>query len=215
MHFLIVGLGNPGGEYQGTRHNVGFEVLDSISSVEFSDCWQLHAQSSPKAQLVNFRTKGRAEVFEARAGTEALTLLKPQTYMNLSGEAVSEYARFFKIAASALVVVHDELDLPLGTMRIKQGGGDAGHNGLKSVTQLMGSANYIRLRLGIGRPPSADLLGGGRDVSSWVLGRFASSERSLVQNYASRAREALNVLLADGCSLGAIAKASKALAAIS
>jgi len=177
---LVVGLGNPGGTYDGTRHNIGFALLDSI-------------------QRSGWREKGKALLGEAMVAGKTAILMKPQTFMNLSGEAVQPVAQFHKIAPEAIVVAHDDIDLPLGTVRLKRGGGDGGHNGLKSVTQHIG-AEYIRLRLGVGRPV-AGTQEGPREVADWVLARFDRAELAVVKEQLSRAAEALEVLGKEGLKI--------------
>lgn len=174
---LVVGLGNPGPAYDGTRHNIGFALLD-------------------KLQRGGWREKGRALLGEGVVAGETTLLLKPQTYMNLSGEAVVPVVQFHKVDPGAIVVVHDDIDLPLGTVRVKQGGGDGGHNGLKSVTQHIGP-EYVRLRLGVGRPVEG-VAEGPQEVADWVLARFSGPELVVVDEQLRRAAEALEVLGKDG-----------------
>lgn len=152
--WLIVGLGNPGREYELNRHNIGFMAVDNLG--------ETYGQGNEKAGF-----KGIVRTASI-AGTSAL-LLKPQTYMNLSGESVGACARFYKIPLENVIVLHDELDLQAGTVKIKQGGGHAGHNGLKSIDQHLGNA-YWRVRLGIGHP------GDKNRVTGHVLGNFSDDE---------------------------------------
>lgn len=177
---IFAGLGNPGARYQNTRHNIGFWVIDLIA-----ERW-----GRP-----DFRDKFRAEyaVGEAPLGGKHV-LLKPQTFMNLSGESVQPALVFFKLEPSELIVIHDELDLPLGRLQLKVGGGSGGHNGLKSVTMRLGTPDYLRLRVGIGRPPR-DFSG---DVADFVLQAFAPSELEVAQKSAERAAEALELVLSRG-----------------
>jgi PTH1 family peptidyl-tRNA hydrolase len=156
---LLVGLGNPGREYAHHRHNIGFMAVDAIARA---------CDASP------FRKKFQGETAEARLGSERAILLKPQTYMNESGRSVAEAARFHKIEPADILVFHDELDLAPGKLRVKLGGGDAGHNGLRSITAHMGP-NYRRIRLGIGHP------GDKARVHSYVLGDFAKAEQGWVE----------------------------------
>ena len=156
---LFVGLGNPGKNYAGNRHNIGFMALDALARA---------FNAAP------FRRKFQSEASEARIGPERALLLKPETYMNESGRAVAEAARFHKIPVEDIVVLHDELDLAPGKLRIKRGGGDAGHNGLRSITAYMGGA-YRRVRLGIGHPGDKAL------VHSFVLSDFAKAEKPWVE----------------------------------
>lgn len=155
MH-LFVGLGNPGREHAGQRHNIGFMAVDAIA--------RRHAAPP-------FRARFQGVASEVVVAGERVLLLKPETYMNESGRAVAEAARFFKIALSDITVFHDELDLPAGTVRVKVGGGNAGHNGLRSITALLGN-DYRRVRLGIGHPGAKEL------VLGYVLGNFAKSEQT-------------------------------------
>lgn len=174
---LIVGLGNPGPRYAATRHNAGFFVLDLL------------------AERVGSRFKAhrsRTDVVEGRLAGAPVVLAKPVSYMNESGGPVNAAARFYKIAPEQVVVVHDELDLPFGSLRLKRGGGDGGHNGLKSITSALGSKDYARVRFGIGRPP------GRQDPADYVLREFASSERKDLPFLVDRAADAVEVLVAKG-----------------
>ncbi len=155
---LVVGLGNPGAGHFDNRHNVGFWLVDALAA-------------KLKVELrVESRYKG--ELGRAASG---LRLLKPATYMNLSGESVVPCATYFRIPPSAVLVVHDELDLAVGTVRLKRGGGHGGHNGLRSIEQMLGSNDYLRIRLGIGHP------GVGRDVAGYVLSRPPAAEREAIE----------------------------------
>jgi PTH1 family peptidyl-tRNA hydrolase len=151
---LLVGLGNPGGRYARNRHNIGFMALDRIASRQGFGPW---------------RSRFQGHVAEGSLGGIKALLVKPETFMNLSGQSVAEAARFFKIALSDIIVLHDELDLAPAKLRIKTGGGNAGHNGLRSITAHMGN-DYKRVRLGIGHPGDKDM------VSAYVLNDFAKSE---------------------------------------
>ena len=154
---LVVGLGNPGSGHERDRHNAGFWFVDSLG-----------------ADLgVSFRAESRFQAELGRSG-DGLRLLKPQTYMNLSGESVGSIANYFRIAPADILVVHDELDLPAGTVRLKRGGGHGGHNGLRSIDQHLGSADYLRLRLGIGRPAP------GVEVTAHVLGKPSAADREAI-----------------------------------
>lgn len=182
---IVAGLGNPGSRYQATRHNVGFLVIDLIA-----ERWGRPV----------FREKFQAEMAQVEvpgaAGKERLVLLKPQTFMNLSGQSVQPATVFFKETPADVLVIHDELDLPLGRLQLKDGGGSGGHNGLKSVTERLGTPGYRRLRLGIGRPPS-DFRG---DVADFVLQGFSPSEETLVSDLVSRAADAVECLALRGLS---------------
>ncbi|MEM7614926.1 MAG: aminoacyl-tRNA hydrolase [Pseudomonadota bacterium] len=152
---LIAGLGNPGQKYTRNRHNIGFLAVDEIARAQTFGPW---------------REKFQGEVSEGRIGTEKTLLLKPTTFMNLSGQAVGEAMRFYKMEPSDVIVLHDELDLAPGKLKVKTGGGHAGHNGLRSLHQHIGEA-YVRVRLGIGHP------GDKRLVSHYVLGDFAKADQ--------------------------------------
>ena len=153
--WLIAGLGNPGSEYAATRHNIGFMAVDAL------------------AGAANFSKKFQGEIAEASIAGERVLLLKPMTFMNLSGKSVQAAAAFYKIPPQQLIVIHDELDLPIGKLRIKQGGGNNGHNGLRDIDRALGD-NYWRIRLGIGHP------GEKHQVHGHVLNNFSSDERPLV-----------------------------------
>lgn len=178
---LVVGLGNPGKKYDRTRHNAGFHVLDAVAEAHgFAD----------------YREKFSALICKGSVRGEDLTLLKPQTFMNLSGESVQPAQAFLKVALSSIIVVHDELDLPFGEVRVKVGGGSAGHNGLKSITQRLGSPDYVRVRMGIGRPPP----GFRGDVADWVLAEPAGVEAAEWPDLIRRGVGALEAVLAQGAT---------------
>jgi PTH1 family peptidyl-tRNA hydrolase len=151
---LVVGLGNPGSRYARNRHNVGFMAVDAIA----------RRHGAP-----GFRNRFKGELAEGPIGGERVLLLKPQTFMNLSGESVGEAARFFKILPSEIVVIHDEIDLRPGKLRVKRGGGSAGHNGLRSIDGILGP-DYWRVRIGVGHPGIKEL------VQPYVLQNFSSEE---------------------------------------
>ncbi len=155
---LVVGLGNPGAGHADDRHNVGFWLVDALAR-------QLKVE-----MRIESRYKG--ELGRAASG---LRLLKPATYMNLSGESVAPCAAYFRVPPEAVLVVHDELDLPVGSVRLKRGGGHGGHNGLRSIEQMLGTKDYLRIRLGIGHP------GVGRDVAGYVLSRPPAAERDAIE----------------------------------
>lgn len=169
---VFAGLGNPGPRYARNRHNVGFEVLAALAESASAPPW---------------RDKFQAELSRCTLSSVDSLLLRPQTWMNESGRAVQAALAFFRVPPSDLIVVHDELDLPFGTLRIKVGGGHAGHNGLRSITECLGSSDFVRLRFGIGRPP-AGFVG---DVADFVLSDFNIEERSQVPDVIARAVKAL------------------------
>ncbi|WP_430910100.1 aminoacyl-tRNA hydrolase [Methylobacterium sp. sgz302541] len=171
---LLVGLGNPGARYAGNRHNIGFLAIDEIARVH---------RASP------FRRRFQGEAAEVVLGTERAILLKPQTFMNESGRSVSEAQRFYKIALADVIVFHDELDLAPGKLRVKLGGGNAGHNGLRSITAQCGN-DYRRARLGIGHPGDKAL------VHAYVLNDFAKSEQPWVEDLCRAVADHVAVLAA-------------------
>jgi peptidyl-tRNA hydrolase, PTH1 family len=174
---LIVGLGNPGTEYERTRHNVGFWWVDGAAH-------KLGATLRPERAY-----HGLLARVNRPAGP--LFLLEPQTYMNLSGKSVAALMRFFKIAPHDMLVVHDEIDLPPGQMKLKLGGGVAGHNGLKDLHAHLGSADFWRLRIGVGHPGHRD------EVADWVLCKPPAEQRELIQSCVERSLDALDLLI-DG-----------------
>ncbi len=176
---LFVGLGNPGANYAGNRHNIGFMALARIADVHHAGPW---------------RRKFQGEAAEARLGAEKVILLRPATYMNESGRAVQEAARFYQLGLDRITVFHDELDLAFGRVRVKVGGGHAGNNGIRSISQHMG-ADFQRVRLGIGHPGHKDL------VSRYVLSDFSKAERAWVDDLTD-AVAAAAPRLADGDAPG-------------
>ncbi|HET7049608.1 MAG TPA: aminoacyl-tRNA hydrolase [Solirubrobacteraceae bacterium] len=164
VDWLIVGLGNPGSEYAGTRHNIGFEVANLLAQR-----WDL-----PRA-----KSKYRGLLTEGRTGPGGprVAILLPQTYMNEAGQSVSPARGAMKLDLDRVLVVHDEIDLPFGEIRTRTGGGLAGHNGLKSLKQGLGSPDFMRVRIGVGRPPTTDP----ERVAAYVLGRFAEPKDEVAQ----------------------------------
>ncbi|MET1071256.1 MAG: aminoacyl-tRNA hydrolase [Umezawaea sp.] len=174
---LVVGLGNPGPKYEGNRHNVGFLVLDELAA---------RVRGKFKAH------KGGAEILEGRLAGHRVILAKPRTFMNLSGGPVAGAANFFKIAPADIIVIHDELDLPYGTIRLKLGGGDTGHTGLRSITKSLGTKDYHRIRFGVDRPP------GRMDPADYVLRDFSATERKDLAFELDRTADTVESLLTDG-----------------
>ena len=173
---LVVGLGNPGTRYAGNRHNIGFMALDFVA--------RCHGVAS-------FRARFKGELADAAIGGERRLLLKPQTFMNGSGESVAETARFFKIAPAEIVVIHDEIDLRPGKLRVKRGGGNAGHNGLRSIDTKLGS-DYWRVRIGVGHPGIREL------VQPYLLHDFTAEELALwVRPLLFTIAETIALLLSD------------------
>jgi PTH1 family peptidyl-tRNA hydrolase len=178
LDLLVAGLGNPGREYEQTRHNVGWLVADELA--------RRHGGS--------FRSKFSGRVAEARAGERRLALLKPETYMNESGRSVGAAARFYKVPPDQTLLVHDDVDLEEGRLQARLGGGLAGHNGLRSIAQHLGTNDFLRLRIGVGRPERGDP----RPVADYVLSPF--DEHVDVDELVTRAADAVEVLAAEGLS---------------
>jgi peptidyl-tRNA hydrolase, PTH1 family len=176
LDLLVAGLGNPGREYEQTRHNVGWLVLDELA--------RRHGGS--------WRSKFSGSLAEVRLGEARLALLKPETYMNESGRSVGAAERFVKVEPPQLLVVHDDVDLEPGRLQARAGGGLAGHNGLRSLAQHLGSQDFLRLRIGVGRPGRGDR----RPVSDWVLSPFTAEED--VDALVARGADAVESLVAEG-----------------
>lgn len=173
MRKLIIGLGNPGVEYQNTRHNVGFMALDKLNETY---------------GLSNFQTKFNSEYVELAIKNHKAILLKPLTYMNLSGQAIAKVMQFYKIPLKDLIVIHDDIDLEVGKIRVKTGGSSGGHNGLKSIDELIGK-EYQRIRIGVSRPTGLQV------VSTHVLAKFKEEERNIIDNSILAIIENINILL--------------------
>jgi PTH1 family peptidyl-tRNA hydrolase len=180
VDWLIVGLGNPGSEYAGTRHNIGFEVANLLATR-----WEL-----PKA-----KSKYRGLLTEGRTGPGGprVAILLPQTYMNEAGQSVSPARGAMKLDLDRVLVIHDEIDLPFGEIRVRTGGGLAGHNGLKSLKQGLGSPDFARVRIGVGRPPTTDP----DRVAAYVLGRFAEPRDEVARLIDEAADATEKVVLGD------------------
>lgn len=176
--YLAVGLGNPGAAYAETRHNVGFMAADEIVS---------------RYKFSGFKEKFNALVAEGRIGGHKVLLLKPQTFMNLSGEAVIKAAMFYKILPSKILVIHDDIDLALGQLKAKCGGGSGGHNGLKSIDALI-TPDYNRIRVGVGRP----VVKNGPEVVDFVLGRFSKDEHAVLDQSLALVPDAVEVFITKG-----------------
>ncbi len=176
-NFLIIALGNYGARYQDTRHNIAWMLVDNFLSM--------------LGQPAQWKKKFRGEYTQITHRQKKIYILKPQTYMNLSGESARPLADFLKIDKKHMLIVQDELDFPFGMVGFKNGGGLAGHNGLKSISQHFGGNDFMRMRLGIDRPIHGD-------VSHWVLSNFSKEEGSMLQDYLSRASEALDYFLEHG-----------------
>lgn len=172
---IIVGLGNPGAKYKDTRHNVGFKVVEELAcrfGVEKEEC------------------KYDAIIGHIRIGTEKVFLMKPLTYMNLSGKAVAPFVNFYKLDLKDLLVIYDDMDLPLGTLRIRAKGGTGGHKGVASITDMLKSRDFARIRLGIGRPSD--------ETIDWVLGRFSPEEQPVMEDAVKKAADAAECWVLEG-----------------
>jgi PTH1 family peptidyl-tRNA hydrolase len=177
--FLVVGLGNPGARYRNTRHNAGALLVERIASA--------HGQGWRN------ESKFFSELAEVRIGGKKVVLCKPQTFMNLSGEAVVAVSRFYRIGDGSILVGVDDADLPMGTLRLKPSGGSGGHHGLDSIAEHLGSRGFPRLRLGIARPPSSV-----RDIAGHVLGEFSGDERAHFDRVLQRAESQVETMVRDG-----------------
>jgi PTH1 family peptidyl-tRNA hydrolase len=174
---IIVGLGNPGIPYQMTRHNIGFQVIDSLA----------------KTNHISIRTKRFKSLYGIGwIESQQVILAKPMTFMNRSGEAVRKAVDFFHLGMEDLIVVHDDLDLPFGRLRFKQRGGDGGHQGVRSVIESMSGNHFLRLKVGIGRPPQ------GMDPAAYILEVFDKVEQSLLDSILSRTGDSLRIMLLEG-----------------
>ena len=176
--WLLVGLGNPGLKYESTRHNMGFLAVDKLAEVE-------HFKFS--------KLRFKAWTATAELGGEKVLVMKPQTYMNLSGEAVGEAARFYKIPPEHVLVISDDISLPIGKLRIRGGGSAGGHNGLKNIIQHLGSDRFPRIKVGVGMPENADY-----DIADWVTGRPMGDEQKPLMEALDKAVAAVPVLIRDG-----------------
>jgi len=176
LDLLIAGLGNPGREYEHDRHNAGWMVVDELA--------RRHEGS--------FKSKFSGRLAEPRIGESRVALLEPETYMNESGRSIAAAARFFKVSPEALLVVHDDVDLDIGRLQVRLGGGLAGHNGLRSIAQALGTPEFLRLRIGVGRPGRGDP----RDIADYVLSRFEPDEDA--EGIVSRSADAVEMLLSEG-----------------
>ena len=181
--WLVVGLGNPGTQYAANRHNVGFMIADLLAK-------RIGGSFARKTR------GGVVEVAEGRIGVgfdaPKLVVAKPQTYMNLSGGPVAALAQFYKVAPEQIIAVHDELDIPYGQLRMKIGGGEGGHNGLRSMSKALSTKDYIRVRFGIGRPP------GRQDPADYVLSDFSAAERKDLEFLVDRAADAVESVVVKG-----------------
>ena len=178
VEWLVVGLGNPGPKYEWTRHNMGFLVIDELAERE----------KIPVQKL-----KYRALTNTALIGGRSVLLLKPTTYMNLSGESVGEAARFYKIPPERVLVISDDVALPQGKLRVRRSGSAGGHNGLKNIISHLGSDQFPRIKVGVGGKPHPD-----HDMADWVLGKFTGQDRKVMEEAIARAADAVTLFLEQG-----------------
>lgn len=175
---LVVGLGNPGPQYAKTRHNLGFMVVDLLAA-RMGATFKVHKRSG-------------AEIATGRLAHRPVVLAKPRTYMNESGRQVGPLAKFYSVTPADVIVIHDELDIDFGQIRLKQGGGEGGHNGLRSLVNALGTKDFHRVRIGIGRPP------GRKDPAAFVLENFSATERPQVPTICEMAADATELLVEVG-----------------
>ena len=204
----VVGLGNPGVKYLGTRHNIGFAVVDALRAAagadsldQLHDSLSRHATAASRGGLDRDGWQERDGRLEASVSVVdwSAALIKPQTFMNRSGEPLQSFLAFKKVPIAQVIVVHDEIDLPLGTVRIKVDGGEGGHNGLRSISTVCGGRGYARVRVGIGKPPMGSPLATAEDgVATWVLSRFTSEEQRFVEELVQRSALAVVTLAREG-----------------
>ncbi|MDD6160594.1 MAG: aminoacyl-tRNA hydrolase [Oscillospiraceae bacterium] len=178
VSWLVVGLGNPGEKYEQTRHNVGFMTVDELAD-----------RGNFPVQRLKFHALTNTVVI----GGQGVLIMKPNTFMNLSGEAVGEAARFYKLPAERVLVISDDVDLPVGKLRIRKSGSAGGHNGLKSIIQHLGSDRFPRLKIGVGGKPHPDY-----DMADWVLGKFQGEDKKAMDAAVKRAADAVECLLRHG-----------------
>ena len=176
--WLVVGLGNPGEKYENTRHNVGFLTVDELAE---------------RARVPVQKLKHRALTNTLEVGSVKVLLMKPVTYMNLSGEAVGEAARFYKLPPERVLVISDDVSLPVGKLRIRKGGSAGGHNGLKSIIQHLGTDQFPRIKVGVGQKPHPDY-----DMADWVLSKFAGEDLKTITEDIRKAADAVECLIQEG-----------------
>lgn len=187
--WLVVGLGNPGPTYAGHRHNIGYLVTDELAN-RLDGKWRAH--KSGRADVVEGRLPGPSNLQSPRAPGPRVVLARSRTYMNESGGPVKALATFYKVPPDHVIAIHDELDIAFDTMRVKLGGGDNGHNGLKSMRSSLGTGDFHRVRVGIGRPP------GRQEVHDFVLSNFSTTERKVLPFVVDTAADAIETLINEG-----------------
>ena len=175
---LVIGLGNPGPQYEKTRHNIGFMVVDVLAA-RVGGSFKVHKRSG-------------AEIITGRLGNRPVVVAKPRTFMNESGRHVGPLAKFYSVSPADVIVIHDELDIDFGKIRLKLGGGEGGHNGLRSVANALGTKDFQRVRIGIGRPP------GRKDPADFVLENFSAAERKELPAICEQAADAIELLIETG-----------------
>ncbi|HIY21503.1 MAG TPA: aminoacyl-tRNA hydrolase [Candidatus Flavonifractor merdigallinarum] len=178
VSWLVVGLGNIGDQYEGTRHNVGFQVVDELAE---------------RAGVPVQKLKYRALTNTAQIGGEKVLLMKPVTFMNLSGEAVRPAADFYKVSTDHVLVISDDVALPVGKLRVRRGGSAGGHNGLKDIIRHLGTDQFPRVKVGVGEKPHPDY-----DMADWVLGKFQGEDKKIIDQAVKRAADAVELLLSQG-----------------
>lgn len=176
--YIIAGLGNPGKEYETTRHNIGFETIDYLSD---------------KYNVRVNKLKFKSLYGETNIGGEKVFLVKPQTFMNLSGEAIREFSAFYKVPAENIIIINDDISLAVGKMRIRRKGSAGGHNGLKSIIYQLNTDNFPRIKIGVGAPENKDY-----DLANYVLGRFSKEEISVLEDIIIKASEAIEEIIKRG-----------------
>ena len=180
LDYIVVGLGNPGREYENTRHNCGFDAIDKIADKYGCDMKKLRFKSLTG---------------ECRISGSKCLLMKPSTFMNLSGQAVVQAMNFYKVEPEQVIVIFDDISLDVGKMRIRQKGSDGGHNGMKNIIYLCGSDKFPRIKLGVGKKPHPEY-----DLKDWVLGKFSQSDRKLIEEVLDNTVEAVELMVADRTS---------------
>ncbi len=178
--FLIVGLGNPGSKYALTRHNIGFMAVDLFAMSAGSPPW---------------KEEHKAHVCKFQMDNEQILLVKPMTFMNLSGQSVQSLLQFYKIPIENMIVVQDDIDQGFGAIRFHKNRGHGGHNGVRNISELLGTADYIRLKLGVGRPPHPEM-----SVADYVLQKFSSEEQQQLPDFLNKAGDALESVIFEGLS---------------
>lgn len=181
--WMIAGLGNPGKRYEETRHNVGFKVIDELV--------RRHMKTS-------YQTKFSAQTVTGLIGNQRVVLIKPMEFMNNSGFAIQRAAKFYDVCSESILIIHDELDLPPARLRLKSGGGHGGNNGLRSIIAQMGTRDFLRVRLGIGKPLKQDGEAGEGSGANYVLSKFPANEQSMMQEAINKSADAAEAVLAKG-----------------